>query len=51
MKLASLLVLLAVSAPAAEPIKIRVYHTNDIHGWIMPRPDKIQTGRLIGGAA
>ena len=36
---------------AAEPIKIRVYHTNDVHGWIMPRPDKFQTTRMIGGAA
>ncbi len=42
---------LATRASAAEPIKIRVYHTNDVHGWIMPRPDKFQTGRLIGGAA
>ena len=38
-------------AAAAEPIKIRVYHTNDVHGWIMARPDKFQTNRLIGGAA
>jgi len=36
---------------AAEPIKIRVYHTNDVHGWIAPRPDKFQTNRLIGGGA
>lgn len=36
---------------AAEPITIRVYHTNDVHGWIMPRPDKFQTERLIGGGA
>jgi 5'-nucleotidase/2',3'-cyclic-nucleotide 2'-phosphodiesterase/3'-nucleotidase len=39
------------AAAAAEPIRIRVYHTNDVHGWIMPRPDKFQTGRLIGGGA
>ncbi|MBI5246664.1 MAG: bifunctional metallophosphatase/5'-nucleotidase [Elusimicrobia bacterium] len=51
MKLVLLLVLFAVSAPAAEPIKIRVYHTNDIHGWIMARPDKFQPNRMIGGAA
>ncbi len=38
-------------ASAAETIKIRVYHTNDVHGWIMPRPDKFQTNRLIGGGA
>ena len=49
--LCSVLVLAAAAASAAEPIKIRIYHTNDVHGWIMPRPDKFQTDRLIGGAA
>ncbi|UPT74429.1 MAG: metallophosphoesterase [Elusimicrobiota bacterium] len=43
--------LLVPAARAAEPIKLRVYHTNDVHGWIMPRPDKFQTNRLVGGAA
>lgn len=38
-------------ASAAETIKVRVYHTNDVHGWIMLRPDKFQTNRLIGGGA
>ncbi len=42
---------LGTSAGAADPIKIRVYHTNDVHGWIMSRPDKFQTNRPIGGAA
>lgn len=42
---------LSLAASAAEPIRIRVYHTNDVHGWIMPRPDKFQTNRLIGGGA
>lgn len=55
MKLSRVLLLAALlfagRAWAAEPIKIRVYHTNDVHGWIMPRPDKFQTGRLIGGGA
>ena len=46
-----LLVLLLAVPAAAENLKIRVYHTNDVHGWIMPRPDKFQTGRMIGGAA
>jgi 2',3'-cyclic-nucleotide 2'-phosphodiesterase (5'-nucleotidase family) len=48
-----MLVLLALAprALAADTIKIRVYHTNDIHGWIMPRPDRFQTNRQIGGAA
>ena len=41
----------AARSADAEPIRLRVYHTNDIHGWIMPRPDKFQTNRLIGGAA
>ena len=41
----------ATRVSAAETITIRVYHTNDVHGWIMPRPDKFQTGRLIGGGA
>jgi 5'-nucleotidase/UDP-sugar diphosphatase len=50
------LILLAVlalgaRAEAAETITLRVYHTNDVHGWIMPRPDKFQTNRMIGGAA
>ncbi len=49
--LALLLLLAASAASAAEPIKIRIYHTNDVHGWIMARPDKFQTNRLIGGAA
>ena len=47
----ALFVALGARASAAETIKIRVYHTNDIHGWIMPRPDKFQPRRLIGGAA
>ena len=42
---------LGARASAADPIKIRVYHTNDVHGWIMTRPDKFQTNRLIGGGA
>ncbi|OGR96625.1 MAG: hypothetical protein A2V88_01885, partial [Elusimicrobia bacterium RBG_16_66_12] len=41
----------ARAADAPAHIRIRVYHTNDIHGWIMPRPDKLQPERLVGGAA
>ena len=44
-------ILLGTCASAVEPIQIHIYHTNDIHGWIMPRPDKFQTNRLIGGGA
>ncbi len=35
---------------AAPPIVVRVYHTNDVHGWIMARPDRFDPGREIGGA-
>lgn len=41
--------LLAKDAPV--PIVVTVYHTNDVHGWIMTRPDKLQTDRALGGAA
>lgn len=41
----------AADADVPAPIRLRVYHTNDIHGWIMPRPDKLQPERLVGGAA
>ncbi|MBI4371201.1 MAG: bifunctional metallophosphatase/5'-nucleotidase [Elusimicrobia bacterium] len=41
---------LALAAPlrAAQPITVHVYHTNDVHGWIMARPDS--NGRPRGGA-
>lgn len=38
----------APAAPSARPIAITVFHTNDIHGWVMARPDE-QTRRPIGG--
>lgn len=41
----------AADAAGPAPIVIRVYHTNDIHGWIMSRPDKLEPQRLVGGAA
>jgi len=55
--LAAALLVAAPSRPAfAEdaapaPIVVRVYHTNDVHGYIMARPDKLQNDRLVGGAA
>lgn len=51
--LAAVLVASASAAFAADaaPIVVRVYHTNDVHGWIMPRPDKLQADRPVGGAA
>jgi len=55
MKLCVLLLAASVSAAAADAPKdaivIRVYHTNDVHGWIMPRPDKKEPAREVGGAA
>jgi len=41
----------SVASAAGVPLRIVVYHTNDIHGWIMPRPDKVRPERLAGGAA
>jgi 2',3'-cyclic-nucleotide 2'-phosphodiesterase (5'-nucleotidase family) len=41
----------ARAADAPPPLTVAVYHTNDVHGWIMPRPDKLDPGRPIGGAA
>lgn len=32
------------------PIVVRVYHTNDVHGWIMSRADRLQSDRQLGGA-
>lgn len=44
-----MLFLILVSAPlSAKDIRIFIYHTNDIHGWILTRPNKY--GRLVGGA-
>jgi 2',3'-cyclic-nucleotide 2'-phosphodiesterase (5'-nucleotidase family) len=42
--------LLAASS-AADALTVTVYHTNDVHGWIMSRPDKGVPPRAIGGAA
>jgi len=39
----------AADSPAA--LTVRVYHTNDVHGWIMARPDKFEANRPYGGAA
>lgn len=51
--LRALLVSLAVlsAAPAAaKVVDIVVVHTNDVHGWILPRPER-KTERPVGGAA
>ena len=47
-RLLALLVLLAAPA-AARDVVVKVFHTNDIHGWAMPRHDA--KGRMRGGAA
>lgn len=43
----------SVFAPCvrAENIRITVLHTNDIHGYMMPRPDKEEKERMVGGGA
>ena len=53
MRLCSPLLALALSAAGAQaaPIVVHVYHTNDVHGWIMARPDKSHEDRQEGGAA
>jgi 5'-nucleotidase len=55
---AILLVAALAAAPSALPAKdapapivVSVYHTNDVHGWIMSRADKFQADRQVGGAA
>ncbi len=47
------LALAALPARAAEPLRLTIFHTNDIHGWIMPRPSSVDysTSPLVGGAA
>lgn len=40
----------AQTSAAPDQIVVRVYHTNDVHGWIMARPAKDRPDRLIGGA-
>lgn len=39
------------ASAAPPPIVVRIYHTNDIHGWIMSRADRLQSDRQVGGAA
>lgn len=55
MKTLRLLLVLALSAPAAfaaDEVVVNVWHTNDVHGWFMPRSNKsTSTPRMIGGLA
>lgn len=51
---AAFFLLFVSSLVCAENVKIAVYHTNDIHGWIMARPAAFYAAnpaRLIGGAS
>ena len=41
----------AFAADAPAVLTVTIYHTNDVHGWIMPRPDKYEPARAVGGAA
>ena len=45
-----LLCVLAVSPAQGKVVDIVVVHTNDVHGWILPRPER-KTNRAVGGAA
>ena len=52
--LGPLFLALACGPASAGNIRIAVYHTNDIHGWIMSRPAQSfgdDPKRLIGGMA
>lgn len=45
------LAVFAVATASAENVRLTVFHTNDVHGWLMPRPDRKQKTRMVGGAA
>ncbi len=45
------LLLALVSVAAAAPVRFTVFHTNDVHGWFMSRPDAKEKSRQIGGMA
>lgn len=45
------LALLMAAATRASAVEVTVWHTNDVHGWIMPRPSKDDPKTLVGGAA
>ena len=47
----SLLSILLPSRAFGRTITIHIYHTNDIHGWIMARPSSYGPNELHGGAA
>lgn len=51
MKTLLALALLALCAAPARAFDLTIVHTNDIHGWIMPRPARDDAKRMVGGAA
>jgi 2',3'-cyclic-nucleotide 2'-phosphodiesterase (5'-nucleotidase family) len=58
MKLRSLLPFLALALLSAcsksDQVRLVIYHTNDVHGWVLPRKAsfyKPDPGRMIGGCA
>ncbi|MDE2292350.1 MAG: metallophosphoesterase, partial [Elusimicrobia bacterium] len=48
--LAALLLAAAALPASARVVRIRVLHTNDVHGWILPRKER-HGERMVGGAA
>jgi 5'-nucleotidase/UDP-sugar diphosphatase len=46
----ALLALLLLAAPASA-VELVVFHTNDVHGWMMTRPSKDDPKKAVGGAA
>lgn len=46
----ALLPLLLLLAAPAGAVEVTVWHTNDVHGWLMARPSKEDPERLVGGA-
>lgn len=51
MKTLLALAVLALCAAPARAFDLTIVHTNDIHGWIMPRPSRDDAKKMVGGAA
>jgi 5'-nucleotidase / UDP-sugar diphosphatase len=45
----TLLLTLLLAAPCSA-VEVTVWHTNDVHGWVMARPAKDDPKTLVGGA-
>lgn len=48
-----ILVLAVLAAAPASALKLTVFHTNDIHGWLLSRASTYEpdNGKIVGGAA